>query len=101
MAYQFTTATQKLLKLKRRIRAVPGGTSAGKTISIEQILIDDAQSDISPTLTSIVSETFPHLKRGAIRDFKNILSSHGYWDDKRWNATDCIYTFPLVDSKDN
>lgn len=100
MTYQFTTATKKLLKLKRRIRAVPGGTSAGKTISIEQILIDDAQSDDAPTLTSIVSETFPHLKRGAMRDFKNILQGHGYWQEKRWNATDCIYTFPRLDKRD-
>jgi len=35
----------------------------------------------------------PHLKRGAIRDFKQIMQEHHYWDDKRWNATDFIYTF--------
>lgn len=90
--YQLTTATKKLSKLNKRIRLVPGGTSAGKTISIEQLLIDDAQSDTKPTLTSIVSETFPHLKKGAIRDFKNIMMEHGYWKDDRWNATDSVYT---------
>lgn len=90
--YQLTTATRKLSKLKKRIRLVPGGTSAGKTISIEQLLIDDAQSDSKPTLTSIVSESFPHLKRGAMRDFRNIMQEHGYWRDDRWNATDYIYT---------
>lgn len=90
--YQLTTATKKLSKLKKRIRAVPGGTSAGKTISIEQLLIDDAQSDERPTLTSIVSESFPHLKRGAMRDFLNIMQEHGYYDESRWNKTDCIYT---------
>lgn len=90
--YQLTTATKKLSKLKKRIRLVPGGTSAGKTISIEQLLIDDGQSDTKPTLTSIVSESFPHLKKGAIRDFKNIMMEHGYWDDGRWNATDSFYT---------
>lgn len=90
--FQLTTATRKLAKLKKRIRFVPGGTSAGKTISIEQLLIDDAQSDTKPTLTSIVSESFPHLKKGAIRDFKNIMQQHRYWDDARWNATDSFYT---------
>lgn len=90
--YQLTTATKKLAKLKKRIRLVPGGTSAGKTVSIEQLLIDDAQSDKKPTLTSIVSESYPHLKRGAMRDFKSIMQEHGYWRDESWNATDSIYT---------
>ncbi len=90
--YKLTTATRKLSKLRKRIRLVPGGTSAGKTISIEQLLIDDGQSDTKPTLTSIVSESFPHLKKGAIRDFKNIMIEHGYWNDERWNATDSFYT---------
>lgn len=52
-----------------------------------------AQSDSKPTLTSIVSESFPHLKRGAIRDFINILQAHGYFKDERWNKTDYVYTF--------
>jgi phage terminase large subunit len=93
MAYLATTATHKLLRLRKRIKLIPGGTSAGKTISILQILIDKAQSDASPTLTSIVSESFPHLKRGAMRDFLNIMQAHDYFVDKRWNKTDYIYTF--------
>lgn len=52
-----------------------------------------AQSDKNRTLTSVVSESIPHLKRGAVRDFKNILQSHNYWKDELWNATDSIYTF--------
>lgn len=91
--YQATTATKKLAKLRKRIRGVAGGTSAGKTISIEQLLIDDAQSDRKPTLTSIVSESFPHLKRGAMRDFLDIMQKHSYYDDSRWNKTDYTYTF--------
>jgi phage terminase large subunit len=91
--YTATTATHKLLKLKKRVRAVSGGTSAGKTISILQILIDDAQSDKKPTLTSIVSESFPHLRKGAMRDFLNIMQEHGYYRDDRWSKTDFTYTF--------
>ncbi len=88
-----TTAYKKINDLKKRIRVIQGGTSASKTISILLYLIAYAQTDKKPTVTSIVSESFPHLKRGAIRDFKNILEAHGYWKDKHWNATDYIYTF--------
>lgn len=91
--YQATTATRKLLGLSKRIKGVAGGTSAGKTISILTILIDKAQSDKRPTLTSIVSESYPHLKRGAMRDFLSIMQSHGYFKDEAWNKTDSIYTF--------
>jgi len=88
-----TTAVKKLSKLKKRIKGVQGGTSASKTISILQIFIDQCQRDKTPQLTSVTSESMPHLKRGAMRDFKNIMQEHNYWDDKRWNATDSIYTF--------
>lgn len=81
------------MAMRSRIRAVQGGTSASKTISVELVLIAMAQSDKTPTLTSVVSESIPHLKRGAIRDFKNIMQSHHYWKEDRWNATDSIYTF--------
>jgi len=87
-----TTATHKLLKLAKRIRGIAGGTSASKTISILLILIDYAQTKHNE-LTSVVSETMPHIKRGAERDFKNIMQSHNYWKDSAWNATDHIYNF--------
>lgn len=91
--YTLTSATKRIAGLTKKIRAVQGGTSASKTISILLHLIHEAQSDETPTLTSIVSESIPHLKRGAMRDFKNILKAHKYWNDKNWNATDSIYTF--------
>lgn len=93
MAYRITTALKKLKQLKKRIRGIAGGTSASKTISIIQILIDQAQRDTKPTLTSITSESMPHLKRGAVRDFLNIMQEHNYFKDSRWNKTDFTYTF--------
>ena len=93
MPYQATTATRKLAPLKKRIRLIPGGSSASKTVSILLILIDKAQADKVPTLTSVVSESFPHLRRGAIRDFLNIMQEHGYYDESRWSKTDFTYTF--------
>jgi phage terminase large subunit len=79
--------------MSKRIRAVQGGTSASKTISILLYLIALAQSDERPTLTSVVSESFPHLKKGAIRDFLDIMTTHNYFVDSRWNKTDYTYTF--------
>lgn len=92
MKYEAVTATNKLLKLNKRIRATAGGTSASKTISILLILIDKAQSDKN-LLISVVSESLPHLKRGVIRDFLNIMEGHGYFKEANWNRTDYIYTF--------
>ena len=106
--FKKTTATKKIISLlkptkapdgsicpPRRIHGVPGGTSASKTISILLALIAMAQKDpqTQPTLTSIISESVPHLKRGAIRDFLNILQQHGYFKASNWNSTDSIYTF--------
>lgn len=91
--YKETTATKKIVALSKKIRAVQGGTSASKTISILLYLIARAQADKAPTLTSIVSESMPHLKRGALRDFKNILQTHRYWKDDAWKESDKIYTF--------
>ena len=91
--YQPTTAVRKLLGLKKRIRGIAGGTSASKTISIIQILINQAQTDKNPTLTSITSESVPHLKRGAMRDFLNIMQDHHYFKEANWNRSDFTYTF--------
>lgn len=69
-----------------------GGTRSGKTFSDLQLLIHYASHDKTPTITSVVSETLPHLKRGAIRDFQTILGDA--FDDSAWNKTDCVYRFP-------
>ena len=87
-----TTAYDKLLGLHKRIRGISGGTGASKTISILLWLIDYSQTH-KHKLLSTVSETMPHLKRGALRDFKNIMMEHDYWDISHWNETDKIYTF--------
>ena len=93
MSFTKTTSTIKLLKLKNRIRGVAGGTSAGKTISILQILIDQAQTNPG-ILISVVSESFPHLRRGAMRDFLAIMEDTGYYREEDWSRTDFTYQFP-------
>ena len=69
-----------------------GGTSSSKTYSIIQLLILIAQYAKSPIIISVVSETMPHLKRGAIRDFVDLMGDA--FEEKRWNKTDKIYFFP-------
>lgn len=91
--YSRTTATAKVQAMSKRIRGIQGGTSASKTISVLLVLINLAQNDKTPTLTSVVSETLPHLKKGAIRDFVSIMTEHGYFKDALWNKTDFTYTF--------
>lgn len=71
-----------------------GGARSGKTFSILQLLSLVIPSDAKPTINSVVSETGPHLSRGAIRDFKEIMAADGRWDDNAWNRTQNIYTFP-------
>ena len=75
---------------KRRI-FIEGGTAASKTYSALQFLLLVAQHTKSPLIVSVVSESVPHLKRGCIRDFMNILGD-AFRPDK-WNKTDSIYTF--------
>lgn len=93
MQFSIVTNTQRIANLQKKIRAIQGGTSASKTISIIIGLIEYAQKDTAPTLTSIVSESMPHLKKGCIRDFKNIMKGHGYWKESSWFETDKVYTF--------
>ena len=70
-----------------------GGTRSGKTYAILQVLSLLCPRDEQPTITSVVSETMPHLSRGAIRDFKAIMAEDGRWEEDAWNKSQSIYTF--------
>src|SRR3990167_3525768 len=90
--FQETTALRKIQNLQKRLKIIQGGSSAGKTIAVLLILIDRAQSK-KGILSSVVSETMPHLRRGAMRDFLNIMESHGYFKEANWNKSEFTYTF--------
>ena len=88
----YTKSLSKIRKLTKRIKVIQGSSSAGKTIAILAILIDKALK--TPNLSiSVVSETTPHLRRGAIRDFLAILKATKRYDDKKWNITNSTYKF--------
>ena len=90
--FTYTTAVRKLRKLTKRIRGVPGGTSAGKTYGILPLLIDQA-TRTSGLEISVVSETIPHLRKGALKDFLKIMRSTGRYIDSNYNRTLLTYTF--------
>lgn len=93
MGFVVTTAAKKLSKLEKKIKVIPGGTSAGKTYNILPILFSKAA--ITPNLSiSVVSETMPHLKRGAMRDFLNVIKDTDRYHRPFWNKTDSLYTLP-------
>ena len=92
MEFIVTTALKKLLRLKKRIKVVRGGTSASKTFSILPILVDRAIK--TPNLEiSVVSESVPHLRRGALKDFLKIMMSLGRYNDSQFNKSTLKYTF--------
>jgi len=92
--YQDVSATKRIFELTKRIRAVAGGTSASKTISILIWLIDYCQSiQEGEKLATVVSESYPHLEKGAMLDFQNIMKDRGYWKESCWHGTKHTYTF--------
>lgn len=77
-----------------RIIANKGGTRSGKTYAVMQLLLV-----IATTLKrsiSVVSESMPHLKRGALKDFREILEREGLVEGRDYyeNKTDLTFTFP-------
>ena len=90
--FQRTTAINKILALKKRIKIVQGGTSAGKTYGILPILIDKACKQPN-TEISVVSESIPHLRRGCLRDFLKIMKSTQRFVDERYNKSLLKYEF--------
>lgn len=88
----YTTAIKKLRKLTKRIKIIPGGTSAGKTFGVLPILIDKAAKRELLEI-SVVSESIPHLRRGALKDFEKIMRSTNRWIDDNFNKSLLRYTF--------
>ncbi len=86
-----TTARKRIEAMTARKRVIQGGTSASKTFSILSVLIIRATT--KRTEISIVGETIPHLRRGAIRDFIKIMIAKRIFVPARWNKTLLTYTF--------
>ncbi len=92
---KITTALKKILKIQKfggRKKVIQGGTSASKTFSILLALIDQAIKENMLEI-SVVSESIPHLRRGAIKDFLKLMIMTGRYRDSQWNRSSLKYTF--------
>ena len=90
--FKRTKAINKILALKKRIKIVQGGTSAGKTYGILPILINKAI--LIPNLEiSVVAESMPHLRRGALKDAIKILKETNRYKDTSFNKSYSRYDF--------
>jgi len=87
-----TTAIRKINKLKKRVKIVQGGTSAGKTYGILPILITKAATYPNMEI-SVVAESIPHIRRGSLRDFLKIMKETGRYFDERFNKSLLKYEF--------
>lgn len=87
-----TTAIKKISRLKKRIKIIQGGTSAGKTYGILPILITKAAT-YSNLEISVVAESIPHLRRGALKDFLRIMKDTNRYIDEHYNKSLLKYEF--------
>lgn len=69
-----------------------GGARSGKSYGIIQCLIYIATT--RHTRISIVSHSLPHIKRGAYRDFRDIMEKWQIWNDNHFSYTEFVYSFP-------
>lgn len=76
-----------------RVVANKGGTRSSKTYSVVQLLL--TISLMSSKFISIVSESFPHLRRGVMKDFAEIIEGEGLIEgrDYKFNKSEYKYEF--------
>lgn len=79
-----------------RIRGIAskGGTRSSKTWSVLQLLHLTCVNSEKPLVISCVAATLPMVKRGMVRDFKQMLITEGEWDENAFNKSECTYSYP-------
>jgi len=90
--FKRTTSINKILALKKRVKIIQGGTSAGKTFGILPVLIDKAIR-YPNTEISVVAESIPHLRRGALKDFLKVMKWTNRYIDEQFNKSLLTYQF--------
>lgn len=77
-----------------RVIANRGGTRSGKTYSLVCLLVSIAMNG-KKRVIDVVSESLPHLKRGAINDIEDILMAEKMTEGRQYvkNRSDHTYTF--------
>jgi phage terminase large subunit len=87
---------KKLLSALKKNETVilQGGTSSGKTHAVLEFAIPLMAVEERGSVFSVVSETLPQLRRGAIRDFLQKLDEKELYFEKWHNKSNNSYTFP-------
>lgn len=75
-----------------RIIVNQGGTRSGKTFSLTQLLIYFALK--GKYSISVCSVAFPHLRKGAMRDWRKIMEDYGLYESNRHMKTEQMYSYP-------
>lgn len=92
-----TYVFEKLLAafVNPRIRGIAskGGTRSSKTWSTLQLLHLVCVNSEKPLVISCVAATLPMVKRGMMRDFKQMLITESEWDENAFNKSECTYTY--------
>lgn len=88
--------SEAFLTGKYRVIANKGGTRSGKTYSLVSLLLSYASIAETPVTIDIVSESLPHLKRGAMNDMAEICDAEKRIEGVHYelNRSDHIYSFP-------
>ena len=74
---EVTDSFRKIEAMETPIKVIQGGQGAGKNYAIAQLLI--LEGIASRKTITVVTDTYPNLIDGAIKDFENIYESLG-WD---------------------
>lgn len=85
--------TARAIKQGYRIIANQGGTRSTKTYSVTDVLISIAFT--TRKSISITSVSLPHLKKGVIRDWRELMETKGEYNPGKHNMTDQLYEYPL------
>jgi len=85
-----TPVLYKNVSAKKPIVINEGGGGSSKTISILQKFYFIAIKH-QGSVMSVCSETMPHLRKGAMRDFFNILNQYDLYRERFHNKSDSIY----------
>lgn len=96
MKYSITTTLEKIRALEdsgKRTWVIQGGTSAGKTVAILWYILNWAIENPGKKCT-IVSDTLPHLRDGAMSDFLDVCRETGVYEVTDWSRTLNELTLP-------
>jgi phage terminase large subunit len=87
-----TTITfENLLDSTKRVSHHLGGSRSGKTFAcLQYLIVEGLKEKLDIT---IVRKTVPSLKRTVMKDFKEILTGLGIWNESEFNVSDRTYKF--------